>query len=234
MHYCYIFFLLLVQQSRLTVIAAAKVASGKFRAHLSARSRTSIEVFENENLEISDEVPAISTAARAPALSGVPCRVRGMMHIHVQTAVDVWKVLQAAQAMRQTSATPGHNVSSRSHTIFTATLVRPLPAAASVCSTLTLVDLAGSESAGKGVEGQRLKEACHINSSLMSLGKVVTALEAPGGGGHVPFRDSKLTRLLRVRMGHHLPELFWFQLVPACMHTFLECKLLSCPFVAVL
>jgi hypothetical protein len=141
-----------------------------------------------------------------------------MTHTEVQTAEDVWKVLQAAQALRQTSSTPGHNVSSRSHTIFTALLVRHMSGApGAACSTLTLVDLAGSESAKSGVEGQRLKETCSINSSLTALGKVVTALAVPGGRGHVPFRDSKLTHLLKVcRPCHPLADT---APVPCFMHS---------------
>lgn len=71
------------------------------------------------------------------------------------------------------------------------------------------MDLAGSESLrrGGGAAEERLAEARGINTSLSALGKVVMGLAtaAPGGGGgaarHVPFRDSKLTRVLKVRSG---------------------------------
>ena len=67
---------------------------------------------------------------------------------------------------------------------------------------LNLVDLAGSERQAKtGATGDRLKEASKINLSLSALGNVISALTAEGAaaGGHVPYRDSKLTRLLQVR-----------------------------------
>ena len=70
---------------------------------------------------------------------------------------------------------------------------------------LSIVDLAGSERVSKsGSEGTRLEEAKRINKSISSLGNCIAALSAAGGKGalgHVPFRDSKLTRLLTDSLG---------------------------------
>ena len=64
------------------------------------------------------------------------------------------------------------------------------------------MDLAGSERLKKSAsEGQRKKEALHINISLTALGKVVMALDPAANAGHVPYRDSKLTRLLQNSLG---------------------------------
>ena len=64
---------------------------------------------------------------------------------------------------------------------------------------MNLVDLAGSERIGKtGATGKVLEEAKKINMSLTTLGRVISAL---GDGGYVPFRDSKLTQLLRESLG---------------------------------
>ncbi|XP_062200040.1 kinesin-like protein KIN-7I isoform X5 [Phragmites australis] len=71
-------------------------------------------------------------------------------------------------------------------------------------SFLNLVDLAGSERAVKtGAEGLRLKEGSHINRSLMTLGTVIKKLSegVEDQGGHVPYRDSKLTRILQPALG---------------------------------
>ena len=69
---------------------------------------------------------------------------------------------------------------------------------------LNLVDLAGSERQSKtGATGDRLKEATKINMSLSALGNVISALVDGKPGGHVPYRDSKLTRLLQVHLAHH-------------------------------
>ncbi len=65
-------------------------------------------------------------------------------------------------------------------------------------SRLSIVDLAGSERVKQtGAEGARLAEGIHINQSLLTLGKVVNAVVE--GQPHVPYRESKLTRVLQVR-----------------------------------
>ena len=70
-----------------------------------------------------------------------------------------------------------------------------------VASKLNLVDLAGSERISKtGVSGDRLKEAQKINLSLSALGNVISAL-VDGKSQHIPYRDSKLTRLLQDSLG---------------------------------
>jgi centromeric protein E len=77
-------------------------------------------------------------------------------------------------------------------------------------SSLYLVDLAGSENASRHRDMQRLKEGSHINKSLLTLSKVINMLAREGGAGgqggdinrgHVPYRDSKLTRLLSTSLG---------------------------------
>ncbi|KAL0464505.1 UNVERIFIED_CONTAM: Kinesin-like protein KIN-1 [Sesamum latifolium] len=67
---------------------------------------------------------------------------------------------------------------------------------------LILVDLAGSEKAERtGAEGRVLEEAKTINKSLSALGNVINALGSPGKGNHIPYRDSKLTRILQDALG---------------------------------
>lgn len=66
---------------------------------------------------------------------------------------------------------------------------------------LNLVDLAGSERQSKtGSSGERLKEATNINKSLLALGNVISAL-VDGASSHIPYRDSKLTKLLMDSLG---------------------------------
>ena len=102
---------------------------------------------------------------------------------------------------RSTGATLMNAESSRSHSIFTIFLEM-----AEMCGEeekiragkLNLVDLAGSERQSKtGSTGDRLKEATKINLSLSALGNVISAL-VDGKSKHIPYRDSKLTRLLQV------------------------------------
>lgn len=107
---------------------------------------------------------------------------------------------------RSVGATAMNAVSSRSHSIFT--IIVEASEQDSVTGEdkmrrgkLNLVDLAGSERQSKtGATGQRLKEATKINLSLSALGNVISAL-VDGKSKHIPYRDSKLTRLLRDSLG---------------------------------
>ena len=81
-----------------------------------------------------------------------------------------------------------------------------------------MIDLAGSERADKtGATGSTLKEGAAINKSLMALGNVINALgeQAKGGKKHVPYRDSKLTRLLQQSLGGNSSTLMLAALSPA-------------------
>jgi len=100
--------------------------------------------------------------------------------------------------------------SSRSHTVFRVTIESRAntnddddeedDVSAVLVAQLNLVDLAGSERVGKtGASGDRLNEAANINKSLLSLGNVIGKLSDGVAGAHIPYRDSKLTRILQVR-----------------------------------
>ena len=88
--------------------------------------------------------------------------------------------------------------SSRSHAIFTVCLEQRGGAGGGTTAKLHLVDLAGSERAKKTqATGDRLKEGININRGLLSLGNVISALGEDKPPKHVPYRDSKLTRMLQ-------------------------------------
>lgn len=92
--------------------------------------------------------------------------------------------------------------SSRSHSIFVVTVTQKnIETGSAKSGQLFLVDLAGSEKVGKtGASGQTLEEAKKINKSLSALGMVINAL-TDGKSTHVPYRDSKLTRILQESLG---------------------------------
>eukprot|EP00662_Eupelagonemidae_sp_cell21_P011085 gene11085-56350_t len=116
-------------------------------------------------------------------------------------------VVRRGDAARATGLTRMNACSSRSHACLVVNVTRTLPGAETggeacvVRGKLTLVDLAGSERVAKtGSTGERLEEAKSINLSLTTLGNVVAALIDPKAT-HVPYRDSKLTRLLEDSLG---------------------------------
>ncbi|CAM9464616.1 unnamed protein product, partial [Laminaria digitata] len=129
--------------------------------------------------------------------------VKDLSLIPVTTLQEVLEIISLGLKVRATHETQMNQVSSRSHTVFTVTVVQTDPFTdQAMTGMLNLVDLAGSERLKKSAsEGQRKTEALHINSSLTALGKVVMALDPSSGLTHIPYRDSKLTRLLQNSLG---------------------------------
>lgn len=122
----------------------------------------------------------------------------------VNNSTELEHVMDLGSKNRSVGATLMNADSSRSHSIFSI-LIEILDTAADGsehirAGKLNLVDLAGSERQSKtGATGDRLKEATKINLSLSALGNVISAL-VDGKAKHIPYRDSKLTRLLQVFM----------------------------------
>ncbi|KAK3446571.1 hypothetical protein EUGRSUZ_A02254, partial [Eucalyptus grandis] len=139
--------------------------------------------------------------------------VAGLREEIVAAPDQVLDLMEFGEAHRHIGETNMNVYSSRSHTIFRMIIESRDKTedgdGGSSCdavrvSVLNLVDLAGSERAAKtGAEGVRLKEGSHINKSLMTLGTVIKKLSegVESQGGHVPYRDSKLTRILQPALG---------------------------------
>ncbi|KAF9870245.1 kinesin related protein 2 [Colletotrichum karsti] len=131
--------------------------------------------------------------------------VQGMEERHIRTASEGIKVLQDGSLKRQVAATKCNDLSSRSHTVFTITAyVRKKGEDGEEdyvsAGKLNLVDLAGSENIQRsGAENKRAAEAGLINKSLLTLGRVINALV--DRSQHIPYRESKLTRLLQDSLG---------------------------------
>ncbi|KAG8049426.1 hypothetical protein GUJ93_ZPchr0009g2240 [Zizania palustris] len=144
----------------------------------------------------------------------------GSTEVHVTTQKEMAACLEQGSLSRATGSTNMNSQSSRSHAIFTITLEQmrkadPIMALDGIpieeigedylCAKLHLVDLAGSERAKRtGSDGLRFKEGVHINRGLLALGNVISALgdeKKRKEGAHVPYRDSKLTRLLQDSLG---------------------------------
>ena len=128
--------------------------------------------------------------------------VKGLLEIYVSSVLEVYEVMRRGGAARATAATNMNQESSRSHSIFVLTITQKNVETGSAKSgQLFLVDLAGSEKVGKtGASGQTLEEAKKINKSLSALGMVINSL-TDGKSTHIPYRDSKLTRILQESLG---------------------------------
>lgn len=194
--------------SHLTAFRDAKEAAGE-DCHLTF---TAFELYNERLLDLTTDSspdPAGLRVADDPRRGAWP---RGAAEIALREGVDASALLRRANARRAVGATGLNPDSSRSHLIVALCLETR-----DAFSKLFLVDLAGCEKAKRtGAEGSRLDEACGINKSLSALGNVVAALAANSESAtntteasessseaarHVPYRDSKLTRVLREALG---------------------------------
>lgn len=166
-----------------------------------------IELYNEElrDLLAADEGTKLKIYDDASKRGHAGTLVQGMEERHIKNAADGIKVLQDGSLKRQVAATNYNERSSRSHTVFTITAYVKKAnenGAEDMVSAgkLNLVDLAGSENIQRsGAENKRATEAGMINKSLLTLGRVINALvdHSP----HIPYRESKLTRLLQDSLG---------------------------------
>nr|CAB3456628.1 unnamed protein product [Digitaria exilis] len=182
-----------------TAATVGKVENGNGHAKLSMPGKPPVQIREASNGVIT---------------------LAGSTEVHVSTQKEMTACLEQGSLSRATGSTNMNNQSSRSHAIFTITLEQmrktdPIMTADGMpieemnedylCAKLHLVDLAGSERAKRtGSDGLRFKEGVHINRGLLALGNVISALgdeKKRKEGAHVPYRDSKLTRLLQDSLG---------------------------------
>ncbi|WBW74088.1 kinesin-5 family plus-end directed microtubule motor, bimC subfamily Cut7 [Schizosaccharomyces osmophilus] len=146
--------------------------------------------------------------------------VTGMEEFYIKNAAEGLRLLREGSYRRHVAATRCNDLSSRSHSIFTVTIHTKVASSSSHepgftnmsfssnnssddymrVSKLHLVDLAGSENIGRsGAENKRARETGMINQSLLTLGRVINALVEKSH--HIPYRESKLTRLLQDSLG---------------------------------
>uniref|UniRef100_A0AAQ6A652 Kinesin motor domain-containing protein n=1 Tax=Amphiprion ocellaris TaxID=80972 RepID=A0AAQ6A652_AMPOC len=163
-----------------------------------------LEIYNEDILDLlcsSKDKPTISI--REDPKDGI--KIVGLTERQVFSAHEMVGCLELGNSARTVGSTAMNAASSRSHAIFTITLEqrRGTDKSDSVVSKLHLVDLAGSERQKKTkAEGDRLKEGISINRGLLSLGNVISALgDESKKNTFVPYRDSKLTRLLQDSLG---------------------------------
>jgi hypothetical protein len=164
--------------------------------------------------------------------------VENLSEFVVKTPQDIYTLMERGAAIRATGSTRLNELSSRSHAVFIITCeqsetrfvdehgneVEDTPYAHQHAEArqsfkigkLNLVDLAGSERVRySGATGVRLKESQKINQSLSALGNVISALTDSKGRQHIPYRDSKLTRLLEDSLGGNCKTTMMAMISPA-------------------
>eukprot|EP01022_Parablepharisma_sp_SALTPOND_P019294 TRINITY_DN326_c0_g2_i1.p1 TRINITY_DN326_c0_g2~~TRINITY_DN326_c0_g2_i1.p1 ORF type:complete len:791 (+),score=81.13 TRINITY_DN326_c0_g2_i1:641-3013(+) len=160
--------------------------------------------------------------------------VEGLSEWAVRSPSDIYSLMKKGEHSRATAATKLNDVSSRSHAVFIIVVeqmrildgehgkkYRPesilddAPKSIKV-GKLNLVDLAGSERLSiTGATGKRLEECKKINQSLSALGNVIAALTDSRARTHIPYRDSKLTRLLEDSLGGNCKTTMMAMISPA-------------------
>lgn len=145
--------------------------------------------------------------------------VKNLTNVVVESVEDMTAQLNKGLSFRTVAATLMNSESSRSHSIFSIVVEMSTKDETGKehlrAGKLNLVDLAGSERPKKtGATGDTLKEGAKINLSLTVLGNVISAL-ADGKGKHIPYRESKLTRLLQDSLGGNTKTLMIAAVSPA-------------------
>lgn len=151
--------------------------------------------------------------------------VEGLSEWVVRTPDEIYGLMDRGASQRTTGATRMNELSSRSHAVFIVIVENSkLTEEAGQAELrqsfkvgkLNLVDLAGSERVGRsGATGVRLEESKKINQSLSALGNVIKALTEPKGRPHIPYRDSKLTRILEDSLGGNCKTTMMAMISPA-------------------
>lgn len=154
-----------------------------------------------EELKIR-EIPRLNNKLRGSAPLDV--FVSGLSEYRVLTSDDILRIVAVATKNRITKSTDFNFTSSRSHAILQLTFEiesqQESGQTTIIRSKLNLVDLAGSEKIPFLTESnnaKHMKELTSINKSLSSLGNVIAALSSKSNRSHIPYRDSKLTRILQ-------------------------------------
>ncbi|XP_054626789.1 kinesin-like protein KIF18A [Dunckerocampus dactyliophorus] len=160
-------------------------------------------------------------AVREDSVKGVV--VQGLTLHQPKSAEQILEALDSGNQNRTQHPTDMNATSSRSHAVFQIYLRQQDKTASlnpNVCvAKMSLIDLAGSERASAtNAKGQRLREGANINRSLLALGNVINALADPKSKkAHIPYRDSKLTRILKDSLGGNCRTVMIANVSPSSM-----------------
>jgi kinesin family protein 11 len=167
-----------------------------------------LEIYNEELEDLFSPVTHVRSggkAAQGETLRLIDHKTRGavchnLMEVPITTTKEALSMLAEAEKKSHFSATKMNKTSNRAHRVFTVVCNFKRWGTDDTESTLTFIDLAGSEDIKRsGAEGLTAREAKNINKSLLTLGRVINALAC--NERHIPYRDSKLTRLLSEALG---------------------------------
>ncbi|XP_075696274.1 kinesin-like protein KIF18B [Rhinoderma darwinii] len=181
-----------------------------------------ISYLEVYNEQIQDLLePKGSLAIREDPQKGVV--VQGLSFHQPKSAEQLLQMLASGNLNRTQHPTDANATSSRSHAVFQI-YVKQQDRTASISqdvhvAKMSLIDLAGSERASStNAKGERLREGANINRSLLALINVINALaDAKNKKAHIPYRDSKLTRLLKDSIGGNCRTVMIAAISPSCL-----------------
>lgn len=149
--------------------------------------------------------------------------VSGLSSHHPRNVEEVMDMIMRGNQMRTMSPTAANATSSRSHAVLQINVAQKDRNASveepHTMATLSIIDLAGSERASATKNrGERLLEGANINKSLLALGSCINALCDPRKRNHVPYRNSKLTRLLKFSLGGNCKTVMIVCVSPSSEH----------------
>lgn len=161
------------------------------------KSKLKVSYFQIYNESILDLLSPSEKSLQIREDKAKKTFIEGLSEFTVCSFEEVLSLLQKGSQMRVTGSTKMNDLSSRSHAIFVLTIEQN-----EKISKINFVDLAGSERVrSTGATGVRLEESKKINQSLSALGNVIAALTDSKGKSHIPYRDSKITRILEDSLG---------------------------------
>ncbi|KAI0306915.1 P-loop containing nucleoside triphosphate hydrolase protein [Multifurca ochricompacta] len=185
---------------------------------------TFLEIYNEEIRDLLADPSAPTPRGGLQIREDKSVKVIGLTELRPKTAEEVKDIVLMGNSRRTQSPTHANETSSRSHAVLQVHVTQA-PRTASLTEerfmgTLSIIDLAGSERAAATTNmGQRMVEGANINKSLLALGNCINALCESGGAiRHVPYRNSKLTRLLKFSLGGNCKTVMIVCVAPTSIH----------------
>lgn len=185
---------------------------------------TFLEIYNEEIRDLLTEPGSPTPRGGLQIREDKSVKVVGLVELRPNSAEEVKQIVLQGNARRTQSPTHANETSSRSHAVLQVHVTQS-PRTVSLLeqrtvATLSIIDLAGSERAAATTNmGQRMVEGANINKSLLALGNCINALAESGGAvRHVPYRNSKLTRLLKFSLGGNCKTVMIVCVAPTSSH----------------